>query len=97
VLTAACYWPSSHCIPDQKFLSVSGELNHDRSPLAFDSDKGVCQARNQRGEIGQVPPQKFSQRYVFVRYSNKLHHFAPPKISVGCGPGVCCHSFSQFT
>jgi len=37
-----CYWPSSHCIPDQKFFSVSGELNHDRSPLVLDSDKVVC-------------------------------------------------------
>jgi len=26
VLTAACYWPSSHCIPAQKFVSVSGEF-----------------------------------------------------------------------
>ena len=42
VLTAACYWPSSHCIPDQKFVSVSGKLNHDRSPLVLDSDKGMC-------------------------------------------------------
>ena len=42
VLTAACFYPSSHCIPAQKFASVSGELNHDRSPLALDSDKGVC-------------------------------------------------------
>ena len=25
VLTAACHWPSSHCILDQKFVSVSGE------------------------------------------------------------------------
>jgi len=41
VLTAACYWPSSHCIPGQTFVSVSGELNHDRSPLGLDSDKGV--------------------------------------------------------
>ena len=29
-------------IPAQKFVSVSGELNHDRSPLMLDSDKGVC-------------------------------------------------------
>jgi len=36
VLTAACYWPSS---PVQKFVSVSGELNHDRSPLVLDSNK----------------------------------------------------------
>jgi len=37
VLTTASYWPSSHCIPDQKFVSVSGELNHNRSPLVLDS------------------------------------------------------------
>jgi len=42
VLTAGYYWPSDHCIPAQKFVSVSGELNHDRSPLVLDSDKGVC-------------------------------------------------------
>ena len=42
MLKAACYWPSSHCIPAQKFVYVSGELNHDRSPLVLDSDKGVC-------------------------------------------------------
>jgi len=34
--------PSGHCIPAQKFVSVSGELNHDRSPLVLDFDKGVC-------------------------------------------------------
>ena len=33
---------SSHCIPAQKFVSVSGELDHDRSPLVLDSDKDVC-------------------------------------------------------
>ena len=42
VLTAACYWPSSHCIPAQKFVSVSEELNHGCSPLVLDSDKRVC-------------------------------------------------------
>jgi len=26
VLTAACYWPSSHCIPAQRFVSMLGEL-----------------------------------------------------------------------
>jgi len=35
------------------------------------------QAYNQRGAIGKLPPLKFSQTYVFVRYSSKLHHFAP--------------------
>jgi len=33
---ARCYWSSSHCIPAQKFVSMSGELNHDRSPLVLD-------------------------------------------------------------
>ena len=42
VLTSAYYWPSGHCIPAQRFVSVSGELNHDRSPLVSDSNKGVC-------------------------------------------------------
>jgi len=37
------------------------------------------QARNQRGAIGQLPSPKFSQTYVFFRYSNNLHYFAPPK------------------
>jgi len=30
------------------------------------------------GAIGQLPPPKFKNTYVFVRYSNRLHHFAPP-------------------
>jgi len=42
VLTAACYWPSSHCIPAQKFVSASGELNHDRSPLVLDGNNIAC-------------------------------------------------------
>jgi len=42
VLMVACYWPSSHCVPAQTFASVQGELNHDRSSLGLDSDKGVC-------------------------------------------------------
>jgi len=42
VLTPTCYWPSCHCVPYQKFVSVSGELNNDRSlSLLVDSDKGV--------------------------------------------------------
>jgi len=28
---------------------------------------------------GGVDPPKFSQTYVFVRCSNKLHHFPPPE------------------
>ena len=30
-------------------------------------------------QSGNCFPPKFSQTYVFVRYSNKLHHFAPRK------------------
>jgi len=45
LLTAACYWSSSHCVPAQKFVSVSGELNHDRSPLLLDSTK-MCAVNN---------------------------------------------------
>jgi len=41
MLTAACDW-SSHYMPVQTFMSVSAELNHDRSPWVLDSDKGVC-------------------------------------------------------
>jgi len=26
----------------QTFVSLSGELNHDRSPMVLESDKGVC-------------------------------------------------------
>jgi len=36
-----CWQPSSLCIPAQKSVSMSGVLNHDRSPLVLDSDKGV--------------------------------------------------------
>jgi len=42
VLTAACYWPESHCIPAQMFVSMSVESNHDHSSLVLDSDKSVC-------------------------------------------------------
>ena len=41
VLTAACYLPSSHCIPAQKFVSMLGKLTHNRSPLVLDSTS-VC-------------------------------------------------------
>ena len=38
---AFCYWTSSHCIPAQKFLSVSAELNHNHSQWMLDSDQNV--------------------------------------------------------
>ena len=56
VLTAACYWSSSHCIPVQKFVSVSGELNHDSSPLVLNSDKGVCQGATMGGHLRHLSP-----------------------------------------
>jgi len=40
-VASACYWRSIYCIPAQN-LSVSGEFNHDRSPLFLNSDRGVC-------------------------------------------------------
>jgi len=42
LVATACYRPTSHCIPVQKFVSVSAELNHNRSSLVLDSDKDVC-------------------------------------------------------
>ena len=42
VLTAACYLPSSHCIPAQKFVSMSGKLNHNHSPLVLHSTMGCA-------------------------------------------------------
>jgi len=40
VLTDASCWPSSNCILAQKIVSVSTEVNHNRS--ALDSGNGVC-------------------------------------------------------
>ena len=51
----------------------------------------------EEGQSGNAPP-KFSQTYVFVRYSNKLHHFAPfppQKTSVGCGPALDCGNTAE--
>jgi len=31
VLAVACFWPSTHCTPVPKFMSVPEELNHNRS------------------------------------------------------------------
>ena len=35
VLTSACYGRSRHCIPAERFASVSAELNHKRSLWVF--------------------------------------------------------------
>jgi len=52
----------------------------------------VDQTRNQRRGNRAIALPKFLQTYIFVRRSNKLHHFAPlPEISVGCGPVVVSH------
>jgi len=42
VLTGASCWPSNNCMPAQKFVSVSTEVNHNRSALVLDSGNGVC-------------------------------------------------------
>jgi len=41
VLTGAACWPSVNCIPAQKIVSLSTELNHNCSALVLDSDNGV--------------------------------------------------------
>jgi len=40
-LTTACYWPSYHCIPAQKFVSVSVNLIQNLTPWVLDYDKGL--------------------------------------------------------
>jgi len=42
VLTAACYWLSSHCITAEKFVILSVVLSQKHSMRVLDSDKGVC-------------------------------------------------------
>ena len=41
VLTGASCWASSNCIPAQKVVPLSTELNHNRSALVLDSDIGL--------------------------------------------------------
>ena len=41
VLAGAHCWQSSNCIPAQTIVSVSTEVNHNRSALVLDSDNGV--------------------------------------------------------
>jgi len=40
--TVLSWQPSIHCIPAQKYVSVSGKLNHNCSPWVLNSDKGVA-------------------------------------------------------
>ena len=69
VLTTACYWPSSHCIPAQKFLSLSAELNHNRSPLVLYCDK---QGRIQWGSDCPPKPKKVTYfHHDFVEFGKK--------------------------
>jgi len=46
------------------------------------------QARNQRGAIGQLPPWNFWKRMYLVGASTSYIILLPPKISLGCGPGL---------
>jgi len=73
--------PAIHDAFPFTLLIMHGRCDSERSLL----DYGVCSnlfARNQRG--GNWPPEISTN--VFVRCSNKLQHFFPPQISVGCGP-----------
>jgi len=49
MLMVACYWSSSNCIPAQKFMTVSEELNHRRLPWVMHSDKEVVKEGGQGG------------------------------------------------
>jgi len=42
VLTGTSCWPSNNCSLVEKIVSLSTELNHNRSALVLDSDNGVC-------------------------------------------------------
>ena len=57
---------------------VNAAIEIHRQPT-WDHIDARGQARNHRGAIGQLPLPKFSQTYVFVRRSNKLHHIASPR------------------
>ena len=75
-------------IPDQISVALCFIILAPEFERAF--GKANCRSLSER----LLLVKKFSQTYVFVRYSNKLHHFAPPpKISIGCGPA---HSYSQL-
>jgi len=39
MLTAACYWPSSHCISAHQFVSASADLNHNVHRVQDDTKK----------------------------------------------------------
>ena len=92
VLTAACYCPSSHCIPAQRFVSVSGEFNHNRSQWALNSDMGVCQRCAWTGFwiFGSgllLPPTRSGVRVFFVMAGTGLDLdfvIAKQTLLVGC-------------
>jgi len=50
------------------------------------SDIFQSRSATRGGQSGNCPPTKISQTHVFVRCSNKLHHFPPRKYQFGCGP-----------
>ena len=58
VLIAACFWPSIHCIPAQKFVSVPAELNHNSSLCALDFNQGVCCHHYSTPARASKPPQE---------------------------------------
>ena len=65
VLTAACYCmavKSLYSWSEICVLSVSEELNHDGSPLALNSDKGVCQGATVGGHLRHLSPPKIPKQ-----------------------------------
>jgi len=51
---ATCYYPSSHCIPDQKFISVSTELNHNCWPWVLDFVQMICYCLHPLNRVSNI-------------------------------------------
>ena len=59
VLTAACYWTSSHCIPTQKFVPVSGSESttvHRWTPIKVCAATTPLQSTSGVTNLGYVYP-----------------------------------------
>ena len=80
VLTGASKWPSSHCIPAEKIVSVSTKLNHSRSALVLDCDDGVCRTTSGFSTLrapGQIRPANGT-------YPKKAHYARCPILELLC-------------
>jgi len=49
------------------------------------------------GAIEQLSPSKFFKRYAFVRYSNKLHYFAPPESITWLRPCIATSTLGWYS